>query len=142
MYCMDDNQKSNLKQQLRVTYSGETDFSFDIGLRTKAVHEESMTFYSDDSMNLNERHFYTIEEAKKFNLKFLEDEVALGINQVPCVSGMILTQAQKNAGKSFGVSLSHPVNCSQIEKNTFELLIYRSKVMPVYLKDALDDMTD
>ena len=110
-------------------------------MRTTIVEGDPFKFFSDDSLNLIERPFYSVEN--DLDLKFMEGEVAHAINQFPCVSGLAMSQVDKIVGKSFGVKVSHPVSCFQLEENTFELLIYRFK--PMYqssLKDAIDEMIE
>ena len=63
-------------------------------------------------MNLIEKRFYSIENAaKNLNLEFMEDDLVIGINQSPCVKGMVMSEADKVYSKSIGISLSHPATC-------------------------------
>ena len=75
-------------------------------------------------------------------ISFQEEEVALGINQTPCVSGLSLSQVNKNIGVSLGVSLSHQVDCYQIDRNAYELLLYRQRPLLQYLKDGMDELAE
>lgn len=123
-FCLDHTSTRQIHQSIKVNYFGDEDVRFDIGLRTKSIVEEELTLFTDDSLNLMERHFYSEKYAKtNMKMNFLQEESIIGINQYPCISGLAMSGQQE--GTSIGVSVSHPVTCSHQSQNTFELLVYR-----------------
>ena len=66
---------------MKVNYHGDENIQFDIGLNSEVLEESPLTFFSDDSLNLIERPFYSADYARiNLGLQFMENEVALSIN--------------------------------------------------------------
>ena len=140
-YCLDHSDTGKLQFQMRVNYDGDEKIQYDIGLRTEILGETAFTFASDDSVNLVERPYYSAEHAiSEFGLNFRPYEVPLAINQALCTKGMAASQVEKTIGKSLGVTFSHPVVCTQLGTNIYEILVYRYSHPTEETSTALGEM--